>query len=57
MRYTSPSFEDTELTAAPYRGKGLGTDVVKVRWRCDHGYKDALGLLVDEGPFVGLRYI
>jgi hypothetical protein len=39
----SPSLEETELTAAPYRGKGLGTFEVKVSRLFDHGYNDAFG--------------
>lgn len=39
----SPSFEDTELTAAPYLGKGLGCDDVKVNFRYDHGYSAVFG--------------
>src|ERR1700709_1548811 len=43
IRYTSPSLEATELTAAPYRGKGLGCAVVYVIRRFDHGYNEAFG--------------
>jgi hypothetical protein len=39
----SPSFEDIALTAAPYRGKGGGCEVVYVIRRCDQGYKEELG--------------
>ena len=39
----SPSFDATELTAAPYRGNGLGCDVVYVIRRVDHGYSEAFG--------------
>jgi hypothetical protein len=37
----SPSLDETELTAAPYLGKGLGCDDVYVSLRCDHGYSEA----------------
>ena len=49
----SPSLEETELTAAPYRGNGLGCDVVKVNRRRDHGYRFAFGVTPFEGacPF------
>lgn len=39
----SPSFEDIALTAAPYRGKGGGCEVVYVIRRCDHGYNEEFG--------------
>ena len=41
MRYTSPSFEEVALTAAPYRGYGEGCEDVNVGRRCDQGYKVA----------------
>jgi hypothetical protein len=37
----SPSLDETELTAAPYLGKGLGCDEVYVSLRCDQGYSEA----------------
>lgn len=37
----SPSLDETELTAAPYLGNGLGCDEVYVSLRCDHGYSEA----------------
>lgn len=37
----SPSLDETELTAAPYLGNGLGCDDVYVSLRCDHGYSEA----------------
>ncbi len=40
----SPSLFATELTAAPYLGKGLGWDVVKLKRRWAQGYREALAL-------------
>lgn len=39
----SPSFEDTEFTAAPYLGNGLGCDDVKVNFLYVQGYSAVFG--------------
>jgi hypothetical protein len=43
----SPSLDETELTAAPYLGNGLGCDEVYVSLRCDHGYSEAVWVAGD----------
>lgn len=42
----SPSFDATALTAAPYLGNGLDWGVGKLSFRCDQGYRAALGTCV-----------